>query len=139
MLIVNVQPTLPAPQAIEFGKDVDRSGKGAIHFRPGSTKTLTKGEWAYIQEHHRDLAAHVVVVKGDSAPKAPSVEPVAESTKANEVESEPEPQPEPEPSDMPTAAQPELEPESAPKKDTTKSGKRKAAGGVRKRKVKPTK
>jgi hypothetical protein len=58
----------------DFGPGVERSVKGALHFHPSSTKSITIGEWEHLKAKHRKIAALLQVVpEGDGAKASESV------------------------------------------------------------------
>jgi hypothetical protein len=62
----------------DFGPGVERSAKGAIHFRPRRVWHITPDELAHIETAHPDLAGRLVVLKRPGAQRratAPAPEP----------------------------------------------------------------
>ena len=67
---VIVPGNLAACQVDDFGPDVARSVKGALHFHPASTKSITNDEWEHLKAKHRNIAALLQVVPDGGAVKA---------------------------------------------------------------------
>lgn len=77
-------------QVDDFGKDIERSQKGALHFKPSSMMEVTEGEFRHIREKHPKIAA-LLQVMTPAAQSAVKAEPVAAKVEAAEVKSDPEP------------------------------------------------
>ena len=81
-------------QVDDFGADVERSHKGALHFKPSSMMEITEGEFKHLREKHPKIAAQLQVIQQQMAKKkAAAIEPEPESEKAKaepvEVATEP--------------------------------------------------
>jgi len=60
MLLIRVPPTV-SPHAIDFGPQVERSGKGALYLRPNSVVGMTESEWEWVQNNRPSLSECFVV------------------------------------------------------------------------------
>jgi len=74
MPVIQFAPQAQPCQVEDFAKDCDRSHKGAIHVRPGATKTVTKAELEHLQARKIPLR---VIRASDPEPKAPQAAPGA--------------------------------------------------------------
>lgn len=74
MPVIQFARTAQPSQVEDFPKDCDRSHPGALHVRPGATKTVTKAELEHLQT--RKIPLHVVRAV-DPAPKEPETAPEA--------------------------------------------------------------
>jgi hypothetical protein len=72
---VQIQPTAAATQVEGFPdkvgeKKFQRSCKGALHIRPGSTRVITADELGFIRKHYPKLSRSIIVIASDDAIKA---------------------------------------------------------------------
>jgi len=95
MPVVRVLPQAENTQVEGFPKGsketpFKRSGEGALHFRPGSTKVITDDELGFIKERRPELYRCLLVVAKDSSKKAPpEVKPTVENKEEPPGNSEP--------------------------------------------------
>ena len=73
MIKLLVPPGLPPFQISDFGKEVERTLKGALHFTPNSVRTISDSEWEWIQRTRPELAAKLRVLKLRKAAVPPPV------------------------------------------------------------------
>jgi hypothetical protein len=78
-------PQSVRPCQIEFGEGVERSKPGALYFTPGSTKQITKGELEWIEKHHKQFAAALVVLPFDETKGRLAKQKAAEASKEDLV------------------------------------------------------
>lgn len=92
MILIQVASGTHPQQVDDFGPGVERSVKGALHFRPNTLRTLTKGEYEHICSKHSHLAKKLRVLKDTegttSVSKEASSKTVSEASPV--VESNPE-------------------------------------------------
>jgi hypothetical protein len=76
-----IQVEVPATFAVKKGDDpkkakkIARSVEGALHLRPGSTKTITEDELKFIQKTEKEYAANIRVIGKDADKKGAKKEP----------------------------------------------------------------
>jgi uncharacterized membrane protein len=73
-------------QVDDFGADVERSHKGALHFKPSSMMEITEGEFKHLREKHPKIAAQLQVIHHQAAEKKAAPAPEPEKAKAEPVE-----------------------------------------------------
>lgn len=62
MYWLRVPATVP-PTQIEVPENIERSAKGSLHFRPGSTKTVTRDEWEYLLQKYPKFVEQLQVIQ----------------------------------------------------------------------------
>jgi hypothetical protein len=64
MPLIHIPVGVAPCQVDDFPQDAERSCKGALHFRPASTKEITADELAHLRAapQHKKLAARLCVV-----------------------------------------------------------------------------
>ena len=49
-------PSFVSPLSVDFGPNVERSTTGALYFNPGTVKTISDSEWAWIRKNRPVVA-----------------------------------------------------------------------------------
>jgi hypothetical protein len=130
MVLVHVKRGVPPFQVGDFGPDVERSCKGAIYFRPGTTASMTESEYEHIKSKHPALLKRLsppVAVHVRSKTRGPSAVAPKPRTTAPVPEPSPEPSPVSEDEETPDADAPvgDMSPSTEEDEEASSTGKRK--------------